>query len=156
MYTGIVCLVLFDARGNMTDQYEILAIALIILMMGMKYIPNIFHRPNRVELFCEDLLHISTHASCVAAFPLGHNNLRYACALHCTCFILQQRFLKHGNPVLVHTITFAWLICAYVYGPRVSELKTFIAAVACPHILDAIATLVVQIHKFAVLWLMEF
>lgn len=154
MYTGIVCLVLFDARGALTEPYWTAAITLAICMLIIKYIPAILHRPRQIQTFCEDLLHISTHASVLAILPHA-NHLQYACALHSTCFILQHRFLKSGPMLLVHTITALWLIVAYAYGPRVSELQTFIAAMVCPHALDLLAGVLIQVQKLTELFLME-
>ncbi len=124
-----------------------------LLMLGMKYLPGIFHRPTHIDRLCEDILHISTHASCISALPSTHN-LRYACTLHCICFLLQHRFLKGGSP-MVHTLTAAWLLCAYFYGPRVSEIRPFIMAVACPHVLDTASRALVHLKKCIVLYLME-
>ena len=159
MYTGIVCLVLFDARGNKagieSDPWYLAAItAFTLLLLGLKHIPNILHRSRQVDTLCEDLLHISIHASCVAAMPPGHGHLRYACALHCVLYVLQHRILPIASP-MVHTAAIAWLICAYVYGPRVTELQTFIVAVACPHMLDIVAHMTVQAHRLATLFLIE-
>lgn len=155
MYTGILCLILFDARGNVQSGYENLALTIVTITLMIKYIPSIFHRPHRIELFCEDLIHLTVHASCIALLPPDH--LRYACALHSLCFVLQHRFLTHGaaNTLLIHTIMCVSLGYAYIHGTRVSELKTFIAAVACPHVLDALSIMVVHVHKFAVMFLMD-
>lgn len=155
MYTGIVCLVLFDARGTLTEPYWIAVTVLAICMLGIKYIPTIFHRPRQIQTFCEDVLHISTHASVIAVIPYA-NQLRYACALHSTCYILQHRFLKGGPVLLVHTVTGLWLITAYAYGPRVSELQTFIAAMVCPHALDLLTNVLSHVQRFTELFLMEF
>jgi hypothetical protein len=154
MYTGIVCLVLFDARGTLTEPYWAAALLLAACMLGIKYIPALLHRPRQVSAFCEDVLHISTHASVVAVLPCA-NHLRYACALHCTCYVMQHRFLKCGPVLLMHTITSIWLVAAYAYGPRISELQTFIVAVVCPHALDTLAGVLTHIQKFTELYLME-
>lgn len=155
MYTGIVCLVLFDARGALTEPYWIAVAALAVCMLSIKYLPGIFHRPRQIQIFCEDVLHLSTHASVIAVLPCA-NQLRYACALHSTCFVLQHRFLKSGPALLVHTITGLWLMAAYVYGPRVSELQTFIAAMVCPHALDLLTNVLTHVQRFTELFLMEF
>jgi hypothetical protein len=154
MYTGIVCLVLFDARGALTEPYWTAVAVLAACMLAIKYLPAILHRPRQIQTFCEDVLHISTHASVVAVLPHA-NHLRYACALHSTCFILQHRFLKSGPPLLVHTVTALWLVAAYAYGPRVSELQTFIAAMVCPHALDVLTSVLTQVQKLTELFLME-
>ena len=155
MYTGLVCLVLFDARGSVdiADYSLPLASVLGILLLIVKYIPGILHRPHKVDNLCEDLLHMSTHASCVYVLPSAQN-LQYACALHSICFLMQHRFLK-PSAVIVHTVTVLWLVYAYRDGPRVSELKTFILAVACPHILDIVSHTLVQTKKFTVLYLTD-
>jgi hypothetical protein len=155
MYTGIVCLVLFDARGTLTEPYWISVFVLALCMLAIKYLPTIFHRPRQIQAFCEDVLHISTHASVIALLPCA-NQLRYACALHSTCYILQHRFQKSGLTLLVHTVAGSWLLAAYVYGPRVSELQTFIAAMVCPHALDLLTGILTHIQRFTELFLMEF
>lgn len=156
MYTGLVCLVLFDARGDKAPElYGHVVLLLAMILLALKHLPAILHRPHRIESFCEDLLHISSHASCVAMLPQGQTNLRYACCLHSACFLLQHRFIKGGKSIFLHTSAFICLACAYAHGPRVSELKTFIAAVVCPHILDAIASLVTHVHKFITMCLIE-
>ena len=156
MYMGLVCVILFDARGDKApDMYGPATLAIAALILAMKHMPAILHRPHRIDSFCEDLLHISSHASCVAMLPPGHNHLRYACTLHSAYFLLQHRFLKGTRSVFLHTVALVWLACAYVYGPRVSELKIFIAAVVCPHVLDAAASLVTQIHRFLTVFLIE-
>jgi hypothetical protein len=154
MYTGIVCLVLFDARGTLTEPYWIGVCALALCMLIVKFIPSILHRPRQVQSFCEDVLHISTHASVISVLPQA-NSLQYACALHSTCFILQHRFVKAGPTLLVHSITALWLIAAYVYGPRVSDLQTFISAMVCPHALDILATVLTQVQKYTEMFLMD-
>ena len=154
MYTGIVCLVLFDARGRLTEPYGMAVCILAVIMLGIKHTPTVFHRQRQVDAFCEDLLYIYTHVLMIASIP-DTNHLRYACGLQCTCFVLQHRFLKKGPAILVHTITALWLIAAYVYGPRVSELRTFIAAVVCPHALDLLAGVLIQVQKFTTLYIME-
>ena len=150
MYTGLVCLVLFDARGTTEFGYEIPCTCLVALVLCIKYIPVIFHRPQYVDEFCEDILHLGTHASLVAMLPKT-NHLQYACMLHCMCFLLQHRFVGK-TPVLVHTITAIWLLAAYLQGPRVSELQTFISAIACPHLFEMAAVAVVQMQRFVVLY----
>ena len=89
MYMGAVCLVLFDARGSETVHYDAAALGLASLLMLVQYVPALLHRPQLVDGLCEDLLHIATHAAavCTIASPV----LRYACALHSTCFLLQNR-----------------------------------------------------------------
>ena len=155
MYTGLVCLVLFDARGTLTEPYWAAVLLLTASMLAIKYLPTIFHRPRQIQVFCEDVLHISTHAAVIATLPRT-NQLRYACALHSTCHILQHRFLKSGPILLVHTVTGLWLLAAYIYGPRVSELQTFIAAMVCPHALELLTGVLTHVQRFSELFLMEF
>ena len=147
MYMGLVCLVLFDARGKSQPEiYDIAALSLALGMLLAQYVPT--YRPQLVDSFCEDMVHIVTHAASVYAIrtPILH----YACALHCTCFLLQSR-LKPS--VFVHTITALWLAAAYVYGPRITDLRPFITAVAFPHVVDVAARTVVHLHKLIVLWI---
>jgi hypothetical protein len=155
MYTGLVCLVLFDARGALTEPYWAAVLLLTACMLAIKYLPSIFHRPRQIQVFCEDVLHISTHAAVIATLPRT-NQLQYACALHSTCHILQHRFLKSGPTLLVHTVTGLWLLAAYIYGPRVSELQTFIAAMVCPHALELLTGVLTHVQRFCELFLMEF
>ena len=148
MYMGAVCLVLFDARGSETVHYDAAALGLASLLMLVQYVPALLHRPQLVDGLCEDLLHIATHAAavCTIASPV----LRYACALHSTCFLLQNR-LKPS--VFVHTVTAMWLAAAYMYGPRIVDLRPFITAVAFPHVVDVAARAVVHLHRLIVLWI---
>jgi hypothetical protein len=154
MYIGLVCLVLFDARGTeIADEYWVITAALMLFLLGIKHVPAIFHRPQQVDILCEDLLHLSVHASFIAGLPSGHGHLRYACALHGVFFLLQRRILP-SSPA-THSVILIWLLYAYAYGPRVTELKTFIAAVASPHTLDLAASVVVHLHRLATLCLVE-
>jgi hypothetical protein len=162
MYTGLVCLILFDARGTgeggvWDGYYWAATAALLLLLLGLKHVPAIFHRPRQVDSLCEDLLHLSVHASCVAALPPGHGHLRYACALHGTFFLLQGRILlpSAATSLTAHAVMLMWLLYAHAYGPRVTEIQTFIGAVASPHTLDLVARAVVQLHRLATLCLME-
>lgn len=163
MYTGLVCLTLFDARGTGEEgiwngYYWAATAALMLLLLGLKHTPAIFHRPRQVDVLCEDLLHLSVHASCVAALPPGHGHLRYACALHCTFFLLQGRILLPSattSMMTAHSVMLMWLLYAHAYGPRVTEIQTFIAAVASPHTLDLAASVVVHLHRLTTLCLME-
>ena len=144
---GIVCLVLFDARGSHTAQYDGAALCLALAMLLAQYAPAL-HRPQLVEGLCEDLLHIATHAA--AACAITTPVLRYACALHCTCFLLQHRLRPS---VFVHTVTAMWLAAAWAYGPRITDLRPFIIAVAFPHVVDVVARAVVHLQKLIVLWI---
>ena len=151
MYLGLVCLVLFDARGSETDAYGPVAALLAVLMFLTQYLPRILHRQHLIDALCEDLLHVTTHALCCSVVrpPL----LRYACALHGACFLLQHRL---PATIFVHTVTAACLVLAYIYGPRITELQPFIIAVACPHAVDVLARALVHLHRLLVLWAMDF
>lgn len=154
MYTGLVCLVLFDARGKEEGSIEAYGPAAAVLALAVliaQYMPSQPRRPRLVDKFCEDLLHIAAHMA--AAYMIRAHVLNYyACALHSTCFLLQTR-LKPS--VFVHTITAMWLAAAFFYGPRISDLQIFITAVAFPHVVDIVACAVTHLHQLGVLWLME-
>ena len=155
MYTAIVCLVLFDARGDaqyLNAPIPIIAAALAVVMLAVRYMPTIFHRPQMVDCLCEDLLAITAHAACVSV--VRNKELQYACALHSACYIMQHRFLDK-QPVLVHTATGALLLASYLYCPRISDIKPFIIAVASPHIVELFAKCTAHIHGLSVSWLTE-
>lgn len=149
MYPGIVCLILFDARGNESayEHYDAIALALAVVLIGLKHVP--LHRPHMLEEACEDLIHVATHACCIHLLrePLLH----YACALHSTLHLLQERFTK--PQILVHSIGVVWLLAAYLCGPRVSEVRTFIGAMVGPYLFDILGHGLVQMCRMAVLWL---
>jgi len=150
MYTAIVCLVLFDARGD--DAYlntvmPAVAAVLAVVMLAVRYVPMIFHRPQLVDCLCEDLLAITAHAACLSVVP--NTELQYACALHSACYIMQHRFLDK-QPVLVHTVTGALLIAAFLYCPHISNIKFFIIAVASPHTVELFAKSMAYVHRLLV------
>ena len=155
MYTAVVCLVLFDARGDaryLDPLMPIIAAALAAVMLAVRYVPTIFHRPQMVDSFCEDLLAITAHAACVSV--IQNTELQYACALHSACFIMQHRFLDR-QPVLVHTVTGALLLAAYLYCPRIPDIKPFIIAVASPHVVELVAKFMKYAHRLSVVWMTE-
>ena len=154
MYAALVCFVFFDARGDSThlDTVPGIAAALAVIMLAVRYVPTIFHRPQLVDCFCEDVLAITAHAACVSL--IQNTELRFACALHSACYIMQHRFLdKHS--VFVHTITGALLLAAYVYCPRISEIRPFIVSVASPHVVELFAKSMAHVHRMLVFWLTE-
>lgn len=160
MYTGLACLVLFDARGSVPESaamiYVCLLMGISIVLLGMAYLPHIFHRPSLVDSLCADVLSIVTHAACISM--LSDPLLRHACALHSMCFCIQSRFLGAKNtiqPVMLHTGLVLLLLAAYVYGPRITEIKQFMIGAVCPHVLDLGASLLIQLHSGLVTFWME-
>ena len=158
MYTALVCFALFDARGTieLVAPYQIAATALLAtVLLGLRYVPSVIHRPQLVDAMCEDLLCVAAHGIC--ALLVLDPILRYACVLHSTCHLLQYRFM--GKPripgTLVHTAAILWLAVAYAYGPRISDVKPFIVAVAYPNVMDLFARALTHAHRLAVLWVME-
>lgn len=154
MYAALVCFVFFDARGDSThlDTMPGIAAALAVIMLAVRYVPTIFHRPQMVDCFCEDVLAITAHAACVSL--IQNTELRYACALHSACYIMQHRFLdKHS--VFVHTVTGALLLTAYVYCPRISEIRPLIVSVTSPHVVELFAKSMAHVHRMLVFWLTE-
>ena len=154
MYTGLACLVLFDARGDAFESgsiYVIAAACLSVFLLCMAYIPHIFHRPALVDLFCADVLSIVVHSAGVSVFsdPL----LRHACALHSVCFCIQTRFISAKSsvqPVLLHTLLVLLLLAAYVYGPRITEIRQFMIGAVCPHVLELGARVLISLHGILV------
>jgi hypothetical protein len=161
MYTGLACLVLFDARGDVFESgsiYVIAAACLSVFLLCMAYIPHIFHRPALVDLFCADVLSIVVHSAGVSVFsdPL----LRHACALHSVCFCIQTRFIGAKGTVvqpalLLHTLLVLLLLAAYVYGPRITEIRQFMIGAVCPHVLDLGARALISLHGVLVTFWME-
>jgi len=148
MYSGLACFVLFDARGREIEtQYIILAAILSsVLMIGIKYIPSIFHRPQLVDSLCNDVLSIAAHAAGVSL--IQDRILLHACALHSACFCLQHRFNGHAIACLL-------LVGAYCYGPRVTEVIHFVISVAFPHVLEVAGKVLEELHGVLVLWMMQ-
>lgn len=159
MYTALVCLVLFDARGSECPSVLWLltiAGALAALTLGVKYFPVILHRPQLIDAFCEDVLAVCAHCVCTSLVP--PQSLQYACALHSALFLLEHRFL--GKPrvptTLAHTTAGLLLAAAYLCGPRTLELRPFILAVAYPHLVELLSKALAHVHKLSVLWLVDF
>ncbi len=183
MYTGLACLVLFDARGlffsdagvvlgvsgsqeGLPPIYYIGATAFLSLfLLSLAYLPHIFHRPALVDAFCADVLSVTVHAACISV--LSDPLLRHACALHSACFCIQNRFLPVGRgttttammmiqpALLVHTILALLLLSAYVYGPRLTEIKQFVVSAMCPHVLELGAKLLASLHGGLVTFWLE-
>ena len=159
MYSSLACLVLFDARGGegVSDgiPYVIIVICLSVFLLSLTYIPYIFHRPALVDRFCADVLSIVAHSACISilADPL----LRHACALHSVCYCIQNRFIntKTIPPVLLHTLLVLLLLAAYVYGPRITEIRQFMIGAVCPHVLELGATLLINLHSVLVTFWLE-
>jgi hypothetical protein len=149
MYTGIACFVLFDARGtSLPDQiYVIAAVAVaFVLVLGLKYIPSVFHRPHLVDALCVDILAVSAHA--LGVVLISDPVLRHACALHSACYVLQHRFNGLAMACLL-------LLGAYCYGPRVTDVSHFVIGVAYPHVLELGARVLETCHTIVVMSLMH-
>ena len=159
MYTGLVCLILFDARGGEPDSafyHASIALCLSLSLLSLAYIPRIFHRPALVESFCADVLSIVTHAACIGV--LSDPLLRHACALHSTCLIVQTRFMGAKStiqPVLLHTVLVLLLLSSYVYGPRITEIRQFVIGAVFPHALELCAKLLANVHGVLVTFWLE-
>ena len=150
MFTIIVCLVLFDARGAILDDVDpsILLVAAAVLL-AVKYIPAAIHRPRMVEAVCDDALAIAAHAACVLVVRRDQI-LQYACALHSICYLVQHRF----NSLPALTAVALLLLAAHVYGPRISELKPFLIAMAFPTLAEGLATTLAYARRIAVVWVL--
>ena len=153
-YTGIACLILFDARGVAeTDHglmYTGMATALAMLLLSLKFVPLILHRPRQtVDIMCDDMLCITAHAACIGM--IINPALRHGCALHSTCFIVQRRFIGHmpslATVTVVHTILVILLLSSYAYGPRISDVQSFMLSAVCPHALELLAQLMAHVHR---------
>ena len=157
-YTGIACLVLFDARGPEGENYPHLLLGTLcvaLLFLGLKYIPTIMHRPQQLmDAFCNDVLCIAAHVACISI--VGDPRLRHGCALHSVCFILQQRFVGRmpslATGTVVHTTLTLLLLGAYAYGPRISDVRQFMLSAVCPHALELVAQFLTHLHRLAVIW----
>jgi hypothetical protein len=169
-YTGLACLVLFDARGPPAELscggggseylYIYLTLGVSALLLSLKYLPTILHRPQQlVDALCNDVLCVAAHAAFIAV--VVDPCLRHGCALHSACFILQQRFMgkmplatvlgRGGGEPLVHTTLILTLLAAYAYGPRISDVRQFMLSAVCPHALELLAQLLARVHRLAVL-----
>ncbi len=166
MYTGLACLVLFDARGGggedalllpSSSAYATAVLFLSVLLLSMAYLPHIFHRPALVDSFCADVLSITVHTACIGV--LSDPMLRHACALHSACLCIQSRFLGGAKgtiqPILVHTLLVLVLLSAYVYGPRITEIRQFMIGAVCPHVLELGARLLATFHGVLVTFWLE-
>lgn len=56
---------------------------------------------------------------------------------------------------MLHTGLVLLLLAAYVYGPRITEIKQFMIGAVCPHVLDLGASLLIQLHSGLVTFWME-
>ena len=159
MYTGLACLVLFDARGSVPDSdmvYIALVACVSTCILCMAYLPHILHRPALVDALCADVLSITVHSACISM--LSDPFLRHACALHSMCFCIQGRFMggaKKNTTILLHTGLVLLLLVAYVHGPRITEIKQFMIGAVCPHVLELGASLLTHLHSGLVTFWME-
>jgi hypothetical protein len=161
MYTGLVCLVLFDARGDGTVEsamlYGMVTLCLSVFILSMAYVPHIFNRPALVDSLCADILSVTAHTACIGM--LSDPLLRHACALNSVCFCIQNRFIRAKKsavqPVLLHTILILLLLFSYVHGPRITEVKHFVIGAACPHILEFGAKILTSLHSISVTFWLE-
>ena len=163
MYTGLVCLVLFDARGDGTVVlesamvYGAVSLCLSIFVLSVAYIPCIFNRPALVDSLCADMLSATVHTACIGMLtdPL----LRHACALNSVCFCIQNRFIRSKSaavqPILLHTILTLLLLLSYAYGPRITDVKHFVIGAACPHVLEFGANILTCLHGISVTFWLE-
>ena len=154
MYTGVACLVLFDARGDVVSDDTLVHAALLFaaFLLVCTYVPAIFYRPRLVDDMCADVLTLVTHAIGIV-MVVSDTRLMYACCLHSLCFLVQHRALRKVQyPVLIHTVMCLTLGAAYVHGPRISDIKQFVVSAVAPHVLEMLALVTVHLHKFAVSW----
>ena len=158
-YTGLACLVLFDARGSSCEAPpHLLAAALCtaVALIALKYAPAILHRPQQLmDALCADVLCLAVHAACVS-LVVADPCLRHGCALHSVCFVLQQRFVGHMPSLtagtVVHTLLALVLLAAYAYGPRIGDVRQFMLSAVCPHAFDLLAQVAAHVHRLAVMW----
>ena len=153
-YTGLACLVLFDARGKAESDtgllYTGLTLSTALLLLSLKFIPLIFHRPLQlVDIICDDMLCITAHAACIGM--IVNPALRHGCALHSTCFIIQRRFMGQmpslTTGTVVPTVLVLLLISSYAYGPRISDVQSFMLSAVCPHALEMLSQLMAHLHR---------
>jgi hypothetical protein len=57
--------------------------------------------------------------------------------------------------LLVHTILALLLLSAYVYGPRLTEIRQFVVSAVCPHVLELGAKLLASLHGGLVTFWLE-
>ena len=155
MYTVFVSFVLFDARGDIMHIHPFLipiaAVSMAIIMPAIKYLPIVFHRPQMIESLCDDVLAIVTHAACMLV--IHDPSLQYACALHSACYLMRHRFLGNIHLTPSHMAMALVLLAAYIYGPRISELKPFLTAMAFPSLAEALANILEYMRKLLVVWI---
>jgi hypothetical protein len=161
-YTGLACLVLFDARGPPSDEahhiYTALTLCTTIILLSLKYLPTIIHRPQQLmDELCNDILCVTAHAACISTL-VTEPGLRHGCALHSACFILQQLFMGRiptaATWTVVHTILVLLLLAAYTHGPWtpcISDVRQFMLSAVCPHALELLAQLLTNAHRVAVI-----
>jgi hypothetical protein len=161
MYIGAACLVLFDARGGAVAPAMLSVLIGVtvfqMLLLAMSYIPVIFHRPREVDNLCADVLIFATHVTGIS-ICFQDPVLQFACMLHTLCHCMEQRYLNRGSAsyvVFLHTLTITILLGAYVYGPRVTDLYSFVIGAACPHVMDVVAALVIRTHKVVVAYIAD-
>jgi hypothetical protein len=155
MYSGLAGLVLFDARGAQFPLETLVyaAAVLCVFFMAVTYIPVIFHRPQRVDDLCADLITFGTHATGIAVL-ISDPQLIYACALHSICFFTQRHVLPKAQiPVLVHTVVILTALACYAYGPRITNIHHYVISAVSPHALDLFSSVLVQVHRFLVSWI---
>ena len=167
MYVAFACFVLFDARGRgewLNDDHNIRTYTFVatigaVALLALAYIPRVVYRPHLVDALCTDILAIVAHG--VGAGLVGTHDriLMHGCALHCACFILERRFLVSKQatvpPVLIHTVAFMLLAASYVYGPRITDIKSFVLASMYPHALEMLAYVLGQVHTVAVAMILD-
>lgn len=157
-YTGLACLVLFDARGSCGEAHPHLpaaALCAALVLLGLKYLPAILHRPQQlVDALCADVLCIAVHAAGVSL--VTDPCLRHGCSLHSACFVAQQRFVGRMPSLTagtaVHTLLALGLLAAYAYGPRIGDVRQFMLSAVCPHAFDLLAQIAAHAHRVAVMW----
>ena len=154
MFIPFACLVLFDARGVLPDMKTVFLIAacMQIILLLMVYCPQIIHRPQLVDALCADLIMFAV--SSILLIQLHrYSDLQYACVVHTICFQVQTKYLPRlsaSSYVFVHTLMVFLLLTAYIYGPRVTDLQTFVASAVWPHLLENVVQVLVVVHKITV------
>ena len=156
-YTGLACLVLFDAKGTVAESglvYTGLAVCATLLLLSLKFVPAVLYRPQQlVDALCDDILCITAHAACIGM--MADPSLRHGCALHSACFVIQHRFLGRmpsmATGTVVHTMLALLLILSYFYGLRITDVQRFMLSAVCPHALELLAQLLTRAHQVAVI-----
>ena len=156
-YMGLACFVLFDARGNVSidgSVYVAVTLSVSILLLSMKFIPIIIHRPQQtIDALCDDLLCVTAHAACISM--IVNPVLRHGCALHSACYIIEHRFKGRmpslATTTVVHTVIILILVSSYVYGVRISDTQHYMLSAVCPYALELLAKLLTHVHRVAVI-----